>query len=148
MAGCVAIVAVTVNVRDAPAANVKGGEKAKVLLVSGGIAVGLLWWSALRISDEKSPGSLNDKVTELIVSAAPVLFAAVKEAFTCCPGAPVRRPPGALKSVAGATTVGVELGIMVNVAVGGTVVMVGVPDGIGVLVTIDVGVRTGVKVGM
>jgi len=91
---------------------------------------------------------LNDKVTELIVSAAPVLFAAVKEAFTCCPGAPVRRPPGALKSVTGATIVGVEVGIIVGVAVGATVVTVGVPDGVGVLVTIEVAVGTGVKVGV
>src|SRR5271170_2885165 len=116
MAGCIAIVAVTENVRDAPAANVKGGEKAKVLLVSGGIAAGLLWWFALRVSDEKSPGSLNDKVTELIVSAAPVLFVAVKEVLTWCPGAPTSLPPGAIKSVAGATTVGVELGVKVGVA--------------------------------
>ena len=88
MAGCAAIVAVTVNVSDAPAAKFKDGEKTKVLLASGGVAVALLCAPALRFSDEKSPGSLNDRVTELIVSAAPVLFAAVKEAFTCWPGAP------------------------------------------------------------
>jgi hypothetical protein len=148
MAGCAAIVAVTVNVSDAPAANVKGGENAKVLLASGGVTASLLWWPALRFSDEKSPGLLNDKVTERIVSAPPVLFAAVKEAFTCWPGAPVRRPPGALKSVAAATTVGVELGVMVGVAVGATVVTVGVLDGVGVLVTIEVRVEVGVKAGV
>ncbi len=113
-----ATVALTLKVSEAPAATLRGGLKVKVFDPPIAPESWPLCPPAVTLNVENRFGRLREIVTELMVSAAPVLLVAVNVVLTCSPAFALIFRNDALNSVDGVLGVGVAVGVALDEGVG------------------------------